>query len=293
MNRWHGGMGMTRSAWIWFLGILAFCFGLWMCLNLHLEGLLPKAAAAAVVSNAGPASVSLTRMQNSIVVSGLVKSKDEHEQVVAAVRSAAGPSVSVVDRLLESSEVSALAGRFVPLASRFVPFGQSLDLGANRLRFVARTPDAAAKSSLESDVVRAAQGLTVDAQVSVEESKTEVLQKEVDDILKGTVIEFQTASAVIRPGSFKVLDSIAAKLKAYPEVRVKIDGHTDALGAAAANVRLSQSRADSVKNALVQRGVAAPRIESTGYGSARPLVPETSAENRAKNRRIELVIVKP
>ncbi len=283
---------MSRSVWIWFLGLLAFCFVLWMCLNLHLEGLLPKTAAAAMAPALGPAQVSLTRVGSEVLVSGLVRSRDEHEQVLASVRSAAGAQIQVVDRLFESPEVGPLASRFVPLSSRFFPMGRELYFGANQLRFIGKAPSPEAKAALEADIGKASSGLTVNTQVSVEASQTQVLQQEVDDILKGTVIEFQTASAVIRPSSFKVLDSIAAKLKQYPEVRVKIDGHTDSLGAASANMKLSQNRADSVRNAMAQRGIAASRIESTGYGSTRPLVPETSPENRAKNRRIELVIVK-
>jgi outer membrane protein OmpA-like peptidoglycan-associated protein len=283
----------SRSVWIWFLGILAFCLVFLLCLNRHWDFVSPNAAAAAVIQKSGgPAHVSLTRNGAAVIVSGLVRSADEHQQVLRAVRSAADANVTLIDRLVETPDVGPVAERFVPLASRFFPSGQELHLGANRLQFYASAPDDAAKTALESDIERVGAGLNVAKYITVELGKTETVQREVDDILKGTVIEFQTASAVIRPSSFSVLDSIAAKLKQYPDVRVKIDGHTDSLGQPAANMKLSQSRADSVRNALVKRGVAASRIESTGYGSTRPLVPETSPENRAKNRRIELVIVK-
>ena len=104
-------------------------------------------------------------------------------------------------------------------------------------------------------------------------------------------IVFRSGSAKILKKSFKVLDKAAATLKAWPTLRVRIEGHTDDRGKKANNLRLSRKRAESVRTYLIQRGVAAERLVAEGHGPNRPVVPNKTAAGRAKNRRIELRII--
>jgi outer membrane protein OmpA-like peptidoglycan-associated protein len=84
------------------------------------------------------------------------------------------------------------------------------------------------------------------------------------------------------------LDRLAAFLKTNPTVAIEVSGHTDDTGDAAANLTLSQKRAQSVVTYLTSTGgIAAPRIKAVGYGKTRPLAPNTTDENRRLNRRIE------
>ena len=83
------------------------------------------------------------------------------------------------------------------------------------------------------------------------------------------------------------LDRLSAFLKANPTVRMEISGHTDDRGDAAANLALSQKRAQAVVTYLTKSGVDPARIRAVGYGKTRPLVPNTTDENRRLNRRIE------
>lgn len=83
------------------------------------------------------------------------------------------------------------------------------------------------------------------------------------------------------------LDRLAAFMKASPAVKIEISGHTDDKGEAAANLTLSQKRAQAVVSYLTQAGIEADRIRAVGYGKTRPIVPNTSEENRRLNRRIE------
>jgi outer membrane protein OmpA-like peptidoglycan-associated protein len=99
-------------------------------------------------------------------------------------------------------------------------------------------------------------------------------------------ITFETDSATLRPQSREQLSNVAAILKAYPPVRIKIGGYTDNSGDAAANVRLSQARAEAVLNELRTMGVTASRIEAEGYGQAHPLADNATPEGRAANRRV-------
>lgn len=79
-------------------------------------------------------------------------------------------------------------------------------------------------------------------------------------------------------------------LKDNPSVRISIDGHTDSRGSAESNLSFSRARARMVRDFLVAQGVSADRLSPNGYGEARPKVPNTSAANRAVNRRAELVV---
>jgi outer membrane protein OmpA-like peptidoglycan-associated protein len=106
------------------------------------------------------------------------------------------------------------------------------------------------------------------------------------------MIQFDFGKDTIKPESGRILDDIATILKAHPEItRVRVEGHTDSIGTAAYNQNLSERRARSVVNALVARGVPAAELGSAGYGFSRPIESNATALGRAKNRRVEFVIV--
>jgi OOP family OmpA-OmpF porin len=105
-------------------------------------------------------------------------------------------------------------------------------------------------------------------------------------------IQFDTGKDTIRSGSNSTLDAAVKVLKEYPDLKVSIVGHTDAQGAHAFNLGLSERRANAVKSYLVSRGIDAARIESRGAGPDEPIADNESAEGRQKNRRIEFQIVK-
>jgi outer membrane protein OmpA-like peptidoglycan-associated protein len=104
-------------------------------------------------------------------------------------------------------------------------------------------------------------------------------------------VTFENNSATLTPQGQAVVVNIANILKAHPTVKIRIEGHTDSRGAAAANLKLSQLRALAVLNALKAQGIAADRILAAGFGESRPKVPDTSDANRAINRRVELIVV--
>jgi len=105
-------------------------------------------------------------------------------------------------------------------------------------------------------------------------------------------LNFATGSATILPESEEQLNNIAAVLKAYPAVNVKVGGYTDNSGDPAANRKLSQQRADAVRRALVGKGIAANRMAAEGYGADHPVGDNATEEGRAQNRRIALRVTK-
>ncbi|HYW49945.1 MAG TPA: OmpA family protein [Gemmatimonadaceae bacterium] len=103
-------------------------------------------------------------------------------------------------------------------------------------------------------------------------------------------ILFATGSAVVRVESTPTLREIAAMLSEHSDLQLSIEGHTDGVGDAAANLTLSERRAAAVRSVLVERfGVDAARLESKGLGATVPAQPNTTAEGRHANRRVELV----
>lgn len=101
---------------------------------------------------------------------------------------------------------------------------------------------------------------------------------------------FDTGRAELKPGAFDTLDRLASFMRDNPERSLKIEGHTDSVGSDAFNVGLSQRRAESVRAALVARGVEGGRIATEGLGKARPVASNDTAEGRQRNRRVEIVI---
>jgi outer membrane protein OmpA-like peptidoglycan-associated protein len=108
------------------------------------------------------------------------------------------------------------------------------------------------------------------------------------DILSATFksdMLFDFDSADLKPAARSELDRVANVLNNYPQTTIRVEGHTDASGAAAYNQTLSERRAQSVANALIQRGVNAQRIEAVGYGKTQPI-----SSDAAANRRVVIVI---
>ena len=108
--------------------------------------------------------------------------------------------------------------------------------------------------------------------------------------LSGSVL-FQTDKSALLPSATAKLNEVAdALIKGNPDANITIEGHTDSTGSRDHNMVLSQQRAESVKQALVGRGVAADRIKTVGVGPDRPIADNKSPEGRANNRRVEIIV---
>ncbi|MCS7000974.1 MAG: OmpA family protein [Bacteroidota bacterium] len=106
------------------------------------------------------------------------------------------------------------------------------------------------------------------------------------------MINFDYNKATLRPDAIPIIEEIVDQLERYERVWLEVRGHTDDIGGIEFNQRLSEARARAVVQALVERGIDSVRLRARGMGMLYPLVPNTSEENRAKNRRTEFVIIR-
>jgi len=124
----------------------------------------------------------------------------------------------------------------------------------------------------------------VPAAAPAETFQTQIVDKAVR--LEGA--SFATGSSRLLPGAGSKLDEVVNAARQYPQAGLTVTGYTDSVGNAQANVKLSKARAEAVKAYLVGKGVAAGRITTDGQGAAEPVADNTTAEGRAKNRRVEV-----
>ena len=102
-------------------------------------------------------------------------------------------------------------------------------------------------------------------------------------------INFDTGKSDIKPESIGTIEQIATLLRAHPDLKVSIEGHTDNVGTPQSNKTLSQQRANSVMSAVAQKGIAVNRMTAVGWGQEKPIADSRSEEGKAKNRRVEVV----
>lgn len=117
--------------------------------------------------------------------------------------------------------------------------------------------------------------------IVVKDDKIELKQK----------VQFATDRADILPASHPLLDEVADALRSRPDMRVRVEGHTDARGSLDHNQQLSQLRAEAVRAFLAGKGIDRGRMDAQGFGPSRPIADERTPEGQDRNRRVEFVIL--
>jgi outer membrane protein OmpA-like peptidoglycan-associated protein len=125
----------------------------------------------------------------------------------------------------------------------------------------------------------------------ISDQERQAFADEIKAILSNAQITFKTASAKLTTEGSDVVKQVGDILLKHAAVRVEIAGHTDSDGNDEANMKLSQGRVETVKKALGKQGIDPFRMRVKGYGESQPLVPNDSAQNKAKNRRVEFKII--
>jgi outer membrane protein OmpA-like peptidoglycan-associated protein len=101
---------------------------------------------------------------------------------------------------------------------------------------------------------------------------------------------FDTGSANLKPGAREKLAKIAGILLAHPGLTLQVEGHTDSVGAAGYNQRLSESRAHSVQDYLIRQGISPGTVATSGLGASQPVASNRTSTGRQQNRRVELIV---
>ncbi|MBF7689055.1 OmpA family protein [Acinetobacter rathckeae] len=175
-------------------------------------------------------------------------------------------------------------------------------------QFFVNAPNKAALATLVTEIKGLAPDLEVTATVplneeqsvsqSIDDSKQALAnlgqQAKLEDIahaLNLQIINFPTGSRDLPARNKEILDQAVTLLKDVPHVKLIADGYTDSTGNAEANKKLSQRRAQSVVDYLVEKGISADRLQAVGYGADNPVADNATAEGRFKNRRIEFKVI--
>jgi outer membrane protein OmpA-like peptidoglycan-associated protein len=178
---------------------------------------------------------------------------------------------------------------------------QQSQLDAERAKAAHAQADAErARAEAES---AAAQARAAEANKSAESANAvrEKLRSQLNSVLatsesaRGLIVNmsdvlFETGKYTLKPATQVSLAKVSGILQAYPGLKLQVEGYTDSVGNDDFNQKLSENRADAVKNFLITQGVQQDNISSTGYGKAKPVADNSTAGGRAQNRRVQLVV---
>ncbi len=231
-----------------------------------------------------PASVVLAAESGRVVLSGVVASNDERNQLVEAARTEFEPDREVIDEVRVDSDAVAEGTGEVAVNGLAADEGEKADWIA------------------AATAVASANGFTVIDDVQIDEAEEPVEEDTVEEdtvedlnaLFELAPIEFDTGQATIRPESQVTLDEAAQLIAANPDAgNFRVVGHTDSDGDETQNQLLSEARAQAVVEYLTGTGgVEEARLEAEGRGESElKVTPEESAEDRQQNRRIEWELV--
>lgn len=177
---------------------------------------------------------------------------------------------------------------------------QARTLEADQARLRAQQAQQQAMTAEQRAAQQQAAAAAAQAQANAAQDRVRALEAQLRDmeaqqtergllVTLGDVL-FAFNKAELSPQAGPRLDKLASFLKQFPDRKLLIEGYTDSVGGDSYNQNLSERRAQSVRDALVQRGVDSSRITAMGYGKAHPVADNASPEGRAMNRRVEIVI---
>ena len=144
---------------------------------------------------------------------------------------------------------------------------------------------------VKASVANMAVGADIANNIDKINRQREEAKKNIAKLLQVENVEFDSGKSTLTSMGEATVEKLALILNQYPLIKIEIAGHTDSDGNDAFNLKLSQTRVDKVKKELAKQGVSQNRVKAIGYGETKPLVPNTTAENKQKNRRVEIIIL--
>ncbi|MFD0594241.1 OmpA family protein [Catellatospora coxensis] len=248
---------------------------------------VPEVAAPAPspspTATATPPTVLLTLSGGRAALTGTVPTEAARKRLVEAATFVAG--TGPVDDQLKIDPSVTDAG-LDGLANVVSAYGQ----GAKDVSVELRGGNLSLAGTLASQAAKDAVATAAAQSGSVVVDRTEVAKVQ-QELVKLPAVTFLDNSTTLTAAGRAALGQAARILTANPQVKVRIEGHTDSNGTAADNLALSRARAKTVLDYLVKQGVAADRLTAQGYGESRPARPNTSEANQAVNRRVEFIVL--
>jgi OmpA-OmpF porin, OOP family len=257
----------------------------------------PEADSAAVVAPPLTNLLSIRRNGDRIELAGAVARVEDTDELVAAARQAF-PTFAIDTTLVQEPNIAdnrlPVALLAVAALSRLAEGRAAIegnDMTITGRALYAQTPELLAARLEKATPEGWTVSLDVDAPERIAANGGAQCQQRIVERLADDQISFAVAAATLAPDAEPLIDELAEILGECPDVAVEVAGHTDSDGSEAANRRLSQERAAAVRQALSARGVENDRLSAVGYGQAQPIAPNDTPENKARNRRIELIVI--
>lgn len=250
--------------------------------------------AGLVVGDAARAVVTTAELiDGRVILRGTVADMSQRDLLVAAAGRSIDPA-NVIDELdvdgasnVSDDAVGDLAEVVAVMGPNLVSGQATLTGGAVRLVGVYTDDDR--RAALEAvNVERVTFDLTQRADATAEEAAA--VEADLNALVAANPILFEPNSATIDEQSNAILDRVAALADRIGGLAIEIQGHTDTDGVPASNVVLSQSRAESVRVALVERGLPADALTTIGFGGTEPILDVAGVEDKAASRRVEFVV---
>jgi peptidoglycan-binding protein ArfA len=247
------------------------------------------------------APLSLTRSGSSFTLSGDFPDESAKAALLRALNGALPPGVNIVDQIRINPNIDALdfakAGPFFKDSASIPDF--SLTVRGDTITFAGTAASQEQNNIVHLEAVRiwsnlnVVDKLVINGQVPPPAPPPAVqcndLQVAITAVTGGP-IEFATDGFSLTPADEPILTQVSEKLKACPTAHVTLNGYADNSGVEVINIPLSTQRAQKVADFLVAHGVAVPQLVVKGLGSANPIASNDTAEGRAKNRRVEIVV---
>lgn len=104
-------------------------------------------------------------------------------------------------------------------------------------------------------------------------------------------INFETRSAEVSNNATDVINEVADMMQKNPNIKIRLEGHTDNVGIADSNMAISERRAIAVMQAVIKKGIDPKRLSVKGWGDTHPLADNNTADSRARNRRVEIIVI--
>lgn len=262
----------------------------------------PTTGAAAGASDAAPVSV-VGDERDRLFVTAVAPDDATRTSLLEAVRSSGGSKV--VNRVTVSkdqalTDFTGLPAVVKEASGRLDEFGIMLTPSAVTVRGTAGSPDAAAAveqaarqafpgRDVRMQVATSGTGATTTAPAATPLTCTDI-QSQIGERLKASPVTFEPSSTKVDSASEQRLSEIGQALAKCNATGIQVQGHTDSTGSAATNMPLSQKRAESVREALVNAGVKGESVTAKGFGATQPVASGDSPEALAQNRRVVILV---